>query len=159
MTITIIRVFFSTICAWTAALTSLHRRSARLFLREWINGMDFKQHDQEIANLVVFPDFTDKIVECFINVDSLFRRRFDKFASKVFGKVAALFQIWCNIKYHNYPELQSGEDAPFMPTCRSYSRSHLFATTITGKESWSFTRRICWWNVLISSNELREVIE
>lgn len=49
--------------------------------------------------------------------------------------------------------------APFMPTCLSYSRSHLLATTMTGNESLSFTRRICWWNVLISSKELREVIE
>lgn len=50
------------------------------------------------------------------------------------------------------------DDAPFMPTCRSYSKSHLFATTMTGNESLSFTRRICWWKVLISSKELREVM-
>ena len=48
---------------------------------------------------------------------------------------------------------------PFMPTWRSYSKSHLFATTMTGKLSWSFTRRICWWNVVISSKEFREVME
>jgi len=47
---------------------------------------------------------------------------------------------------------------PFMPTWRSYSKSHLFATTMTGNVSWSLTRRICWWNKLISSNELREVM-
>lgn len=26
-------------------------------------------------------------------------------------------------------------DVPFIPTCRSYSKSHLFATTMTGNES------------------------
>ena len=46
-----------------------------------------------------------------------------------------------------------------MPTCRSYSRSHLLAIRMTGKLSLSFTRRICWWNVLISSKEFREVME
>ena len=33
---------------------------------------------------------------------------------------------------------------PFIPTCLSYSKSHLLATTMTGKVSLSFTRRICW---------------
>ena len=52
-----------------------------------------------------------------------------------------------------------GRNIPFMPTCRSYSRSHLLAIRMTGKLSLSFTRRICWWNVLISSKEFREVME
>lgn len=35
---------------------------------------------------------------------------------------------------------------PLLCTARSYSRSDLLATTITGKKSRSLTRNICWWN-------------
>lgn len=107
------------------------------------------------ANLVVFSDFTDEVGKSFIDIDPLLGWRFNKLATKVSGEIATF--------YKKENPLESSAhwfvlDIPFMPTWRSYSKSHLFATTMTGNVSWSLTRRICWWNKLISSNELREVM-
>jgi hypothetical protein len=45
------------------------------------------------------------------------------------------------------------------PPSRVWSRGGGCRARVWARESLSLTRKICWWNVLISSNKFREVIE
>jgi hypothetical protein len=116
---------------------------------------------EDKANLVVFTDFPNEVTESLVHIDALLSRRLDESAPQVLRKITTL----CD---HNGQQTLSvviagneawGGSVPFIPTWRSNSRSHLLAIRMTGKLSLSFTRRICWWNVLISSKEFREVME
>ena len=84
-----------------------------------------------LADFVVLPDFTNEVTKRLINIDTLFCRCLDELARKMFGEVTALYLSQCYVDFG----AKYKADAPFMPTWRSYSRSHLLATTMTGNMS------------------------
>lgn len=69
--------------------------------------------DGAIANLIVFPDFADKVDEYFIHVDSFFYRSFDELASEAFSKVATLYNNYvAKTKNKKKKEVSTEKSAP-----------------------------------------------
>jgi hypothetical protein len=87
--------------------------------------------EDALADFVVLPDLTNEVTESLVDVDALFCRCLDELARKMFGEVTALCLSQCYVDF----VAKYKADAPFMPTCRSYSKSHLLATTMTGNMS------------------------
>ena len=85
------------------------------------------------AYLVVLADLPHKVAERLVDVETLLRGRLDEPTAKVLRKSAALCKHRERSELPSLLLTHSAANAPCPPTCRSYSRSHLFATTMTGK--------------------------
>lgn len=114
---------------------------------------------------VVPANLPNKLLERLVDIPSGLCRCFDELTSELLGECRTLYgnAITKSGKMVSGSVVRSKSGrklgVPCVCTCLSRSKSDLFATTMTGKKSLSLTRRICWWNVVISSKEFLEVIE
>jgi hypothetical protein len=93
---------------------------------------------------IVLPDFPHKSGKRLVHIELLLGGGLDAGTVHPPREFPSLCKRYLHQKGRINRRNVNERSEPFIPTCRSNSRSLLFATRTTGKESLSFVRRICW---------------
>ena len=96
--------------------------------------------NSKTAHLVVSSNLPNEFLESLVYIPSRFRGSFNEAASKLLRQSLTLCSYNTNRSVDNQgAERLNNVDEPSVSICRSFSKSDLFATTITGKKSLSLT--------------------